>query len=362
MAKTYIDLNEQGEAGSISDALINVAADIATSKLATFSSHSIADGALISYPSSQLGNFSALDLVDKEYVDSVAVGLSVHAPVDYATAAALPAYTYFNGVLGVGATLTGTSFGALTVDGHLVSPGQRILVSNETGGNAPYNGIYTVTVAGDGSHDYVLTRATDANTNSNIQTGMFVAVLGGDTLLGFNYVLTTSEPITVGTTNLTFTLFSTATTNALTLQGLAASDFLRSTAASSLGAYTLDVMLGGEILFDSGSTLNLAAGSNFQIAGLNVTATAPELNALGTIVVREYPTGTTAGIISNGSDGSFNTVNFPIIGGSEEVFLNGVLQDEGASNDYVIVPGTGAIQFNAPFPLDGEKILVNYRY
>jgi hypothetical protein len=136
MAKTYIDLNEQGEAGSISDALINVAADIATSKLATFSSHSIADGALISYPSSQLGNFSALDLVDKEYVDSVAVGLSVHAPVDYATAAALPAYTYFNGVLGVGATLTGTSFGALTVDGHLVSPGQRILVSNETGGNS----------------------------------------------------------------------------------------------------------------------------------------------------------------------------------------------------------------------------------
>ncbi len=73
----------------------------------------------------------------------------------------------------------------------------------------------------------------------------------------------------------------------------------------------------------------------------------------GTEVKRETPTGTV-----NGSNMDFTLANTPN-SGTEEVFLNGLLQDSGGSNDYTIA---GAVISFVIAPVSGDKIRVNYTF
>lgn len=116
---------------------------------------------------------------------------------------------------GVGATLTNAGAqAALVIDGVTVTTSQRVLIYNQT--NAYENGVYTVTNTGSGSTNWVLTRATDANkyapnSPTNLGKGDYFYVEAGDTGKGESYVLTNpSGTIIFGTTNLTFTQFSSA--------------------------------------------------------------------------------------------------------------------------------------------------------
>lgn len=68
-------------------------------------------------------------------------------------------------------------------------------------------------------------------------------------------------------------------------------------------------------------------------------------------VIRETPTGTI-----NGTNDEFTLANTPV-SGTEQVYLNGVLQDEGASDDYTISGST--ITFSTA-PETGDKLLVTY--
>jgi hypothetical protein len=147
------------------------------------------------------------DAVNKNYVDSVATGLDVKQSVRLATVAALPANTPAG--TGVGKTLTANANGALSVDGVAVAVGNRILVKNEAA--ADDNGIYTVTATGDGSNPYVLTRATDFDQDAEVTAGAFTFVAEGSTLADTGWVLTTNDPITVDTTSLAFSQFSSTT-------------------------------------------------------------------------------------------------------------------------------------------------------
>jgi hypothetical protein len=149
------------------------------------------------------------DAANKGYVDAVAQGLDVKASVVYATAAALSAYTFS---ATAGGTLTANANGALSVDGSTPSVNDRILVKNETSGDAPYNGIYVVTTVGDGSNPYVLTRSADANISAEVTDGMFTFVEQGTTNHSTSWVLTTNNPITLNTTGLVFAQFSGAGT------------------------------------------------------------------------------------------------------------------------------------------------------
>lgn len=152
------------------------------------------------------------DAATKIYVDQVAQGLDVKASVAYATTAALPAYTYNNGASGIGATITASANGALSIDGGSPAVGDRVLIKNETGANQPYNGIYVVTNAGSASAAFVLTRATDFDNSSPSGEipGAFTFVEDGSTNADTGWVCVTNSPVTVGTTNITFTQFSGA--------------------------------------------------------------------------------------------------------------------------------------------------------
>ena len=113
---------------------------------------------------------------------------------------------------GVGATLTNAGAqAAISIDGVALSLNDRVLVDNQA--SAFQNGVYTVTTVGTGSTNWVLTRATDANTYAPNSTnalgeGDYFFVTSGDTGKGDSFVLTTSGTIVFGTTNLTFTQFS----------------------------------------------------------------------------------------------------------------------------------------------------------
>ena len=86
--------------------------------------------------------FGDTSLANKAYVDQVAQGLDAKPSARAATTANLSA-TYSNGSAGVGATLTASSNGAITMDGVSPVVNDRILVKDQT---APaQNGIYVVT-------------------------------------------------------------------------------------------------------------------------------------------------------------------------------------------------------------------------
>jgi hypothetical protein len=163
---------------------------------------------------------SALQLATKQYVDSLAAsGIHYHAPVYVEspdTAGNLNAtYNQPGGAGdGVGATLTnaGTQV-ALTIDGILMTVGKRVLIYNQT--NQTQNGVYTVTVVGDASTNWVLTRATDADTYApfspnSLGQGDAFFVQAGNTGAGETYICNTVGVIVFGTTNITFVQLSSA--------------------------------------------------------------------------------------------------------------------------------------------------------
>jgi hypothetical protein len=173
-----------------------------------------ADVSFATYKITNLGTPTAdTDAATKAYVDATSQGLAIKEAVHSATAAILPnspTWTSANG-----GTITAGSNTTLTVDGDQVLSGQRVLVKNEAsvgGLGGQYNGIYTLTVEGDGSTAWVLVRSADANTSAEVKSGMFTFVQTGDTLANTGWVLTTDNPITLNTTVLEFTQFSGAGT------------------------------------------------------------------------------------------------------------------------------------------------------
>jgi len=148
----------------------------------------------------------ALDVASKGYVDALVSGLRWKEPVRVATIANLAGYTYSNGTSGVGATLTAGANGAISIDGVSLALNDRVLVKNQTNGQE--NGVYFVSTVGDGSTAAVLTRATDADTVTELN-GLAIFVLSG-TSADVGFVLSTDTPITIGTTPLSFVAFTGA--------------------------------------------------------------------------------------------------------------------------------------------------------
>jgi len=74
------------------------------------------------------------------------------------------------------------------------------------------NGIYVVTQLGDDDTDaLILTRASDFNASAEITAGAFTFVTEGDTVADKGFVLVTNDPITLDTTPLQFSQFSSTT-------------------------------------------------------------------------------------------------------------------------------------------------------
>lgn len=89
-----------------------------------------------------------------------------------------------------------------SVDGVTLNLYDRVLVRLQT--NGAQNGIYYVSVVGTGANGTWI-RALDADDATKLNAGATVDIAEGSTLAGKSYRLTTPDPITLGSTALTWT-------------------------------------------------------------------------------------------------------------------------------------------------------------
>ena len=89
----------------------------------------------------------------------------------------------------------------VTVDGVNLQVNDRVLVVGQT--NASQNGIYFVSTLGSGSNG-TWTRTLDSNQNAEVTSGVIVNTVEGTEYAGTLWKLTTPDPITIGSTDLTF--------------------------------------------------------------------------------------------------------------------------------------------------------------
>jgi len=163
----------------------------------------------------------AQDAATKSYVDAVKTGLDIKDSVVMATTANL-GYTYSNGSSGVGATLTASGNGVVTIDTiATATTGERVLVKDQS--TAFQNGIYQVSTASASGATLVLTRTTDTDTAAEFTSGSFTFVEKGSASIDQGFVMTQDAAITMGTTAINWTQFSGAGSftdgNALTKTG-----------------------------------------------------------------------------------------------------------------------------------------------
>ena len=144
---------------------------------------------------------SSTDAANKAYVDSVSQGLDVKQSVRVSTTANIDLSTALEA--------------SDVIDGVTLVAGNRVLVKHQSSGAD--NGIYVVQSSG------AAVRADDANVSSEVTAGFFTFVEEGTLYGNTGWVLTTDNPITLGSTALTFTQFSGTGTftagSGLTLNG-----------------------------------------------------------------------------------------------------------------------------------------------
>ena len=302
LTATSDDIQQPPSEGAFADGDKTKLDGIEASADVTDATNVSAAGALMKSGGTMTGNLIlnadpsvALGAATKEYVDTIAAaGLHYHDPVRVEHEGNLSA-TYNNGTSGVGATLTNNSTqAALTIDGVALSLNDRVLIYEQT--DQTQNGIYTVTNVGSASTNWVLTRATDADSYGAsdpdaLGQGDAFFVLEGAAGAGELYVMNTEGTITFGTTNITFTQvaatavysagsgitltgteFSADGANitnvdAVTLDGIDSSQFLRSDVVDTKTAGNLNFSDDVKAVFGAGSDLQIyhesSSGSSY---------------------------------------------------------------------------------------------------
>jgi hypothetical protein len=126
---------------------------------------------------------SAMHPATKQYVDATRTGLQIKEAVRVRATS--------NVNIGTG--------GLLVVNGVTVASGDRVLLSAQT--VPAENGIYVASAG-------AWVRAVDVNETAEVKSGMFFFVSEGTVDADSGWVLTTNDPIVLGTTPLTFAKFS----------------------------------------------------------------------------------------------------------------------------------------------------------
>jgi hypothetical protein len=223
---------------------------------------------------------SGQDAATKTYVDNVAAGMQWKAPVRAATTT--------NG------TLATAYANGQTIDGVTLATGNRILIKNQT--TAAENGIYTVNASG------APTRATDADTGTELAPGTTVAVAEGTVNADKSYMIISDAAITIGTTAQIWGQFAAGNTYTAGNGINIASNVVTAVAASGGG---LSVVAGGIQLDNTIATRKFSTNvGNGSLTSIAVT------HNLGTqdVVVSLRDTATNAGVLTDWVATDTNTV------------------------------------------------------
>jgi len=339
MASTQIRGTTQIQAGTIADAQVQAAAGIQTSKLQDGALFVKSDGSVAMTASLNLGSHTITNVTDPVNPQDAATRAWVLANAGGVTSST----TARAASTGANLTLSGTQ----TVDGVALAVGNVVLVKDQT--SVPTNGLYVVASG-------AWTRATPMDTWAEIP-GTFVSVQEGTTNHDTVWLSTADAGGTLGTSNITFTQLpgpSDIIAGAGLLRTGQTIDVVAADNSMTVNADSIQAKL------DPARAITVVAAG----IGVNIDASTMQIstNLLGVktgtylgstnIVTRETPTG-----LVNGSNVTFTLAATPTAG-TEEVFLNGLLQEPGAGNDYTIASATITM---LAAPLTGDRLRVNYR-
>jgi hypothetical protein len=367
MAQTQINGGTQIRSGSItSDRLASgtVADDrLATSYIKTDGTRAFTGNVdLGTNRITSLGDPSASsDAATKAYVDGLIQGFDWKQSVRVSTTAA--------------GTLSSAFANGQVVDGVTLATGDRVLIKNQA--TASENGIYVVNASGSP------TRATDFDSSADSTTGVTVFVSEGASHANSAWSISTNDPIVLGTSDVVFvqvgggSLYSGGT--GLTLDG---SVFNITAADTSITVGTDNIQVGiGDASLEVSSGLRVKQGTAGQVYIANATGVltpttpsgdiatvtgagavtlATDIARVSNYINREAPSGSV-----NGTNTIFVLANNPVAG-TESVYLNGILQEPGAGNDYTLMTApndsssTGAEITFADAPVSGDRIRVTY--
>jgi phage-related tail fiber protein len=412
----------------IVDADVAAGAAIVTTKLADGASFIRKEGTVAFTADQSMGNFKLTNLAQPLTANDAARLIDVQNSAAGITA---------KDAVRVATTANITLTAAQAIDGVSVIAGDRVLVKNQT--TASENGIY-VCAAG------AWARSGDANTASDVKSGMFAFVCEGTVNADTGWILSTDGAIVVGTTSMTFVQFSGAGTilagAGLTKTGSSIDVGTASTGRIVVNADNIDlatVVTGASIgaatgasvpylTYDAygritaGASRNLVCGdigaqpldaalTSLAAAGIGIlvqtvdgtitprtlTGTASQITVTNgdgvagnptialasgiatpgtytsvtvdtygrvtagtnptTFTSANFVTGETPSGTVNGSNVTFTLANTPTAG-SQELYLNGILLESGAGNDYTI---SGVTISMLVTPQTGDKLRATYR-
>lgn len=340
----------QVQAGTISNADLHASAAIATTKLADGALFIKSDGtvpmgatlnmgAATNYIQNLKDPVNPQDAATRAWVlTQVATGVVSSQSVKAATTVSI--------------TLSGTQ----TVDGIALSVNDTCLVKNQA---APAgNGLYSV-------QSGAWTRLASMDTWAEVP-GMLVSVQQGTVNADTLWLSTADAGGTLGTTSITFVQMpgpSDIQGGAGLLRTGQVIDVVAADGSLTVNADNMQVKLdpAGAMTVSASGIKNATDNTTIEI-NANVLRVKPggigetQLGA-GTYlrkvdkITRETPTGAV-----NGVNTTFTLANTPVVG-SEEVFLNGILQEPGAGNDYTI---SGATITYLAAPLTNDRLRVSY--
>jgi hypothetical protein len=234
----------------------------------------------IQYAADYSATFTDESLITKRYADSIAAGLTVKKSVLVATTS--------------GITLSGLT----TIDGVALSNGDRVLVKNQA--TAADNGIYIASAS-------TWSRAEDFNGNPSgeVLSGDLVPVISGATQYNTLWALVTPNPITVGVTDLDFTLFSSP------------HELIPGVGISILGN-TISVngsALAGNSIVWTGNTFNVDVTSGTLATALSAKLNVSDFNTFtGTTLPANYYNKTEINAYTGATDTRLDTIENQITG------------------------------------------------
>ena len=261
------------------------------------------------------------DACTKAYADALKQGFDVKDSVRLATT-------------GSNITLSGL----LSIDGVQTVATDRVLVKDQT--TASSNGIYVVSSG-------AWSRATDAASSANVTSGLYTWVTEGSTQSDTGWLLTTIDPISLGSTSLSFAQFSGAG-QIVAGAGISKSGNTISLASTISSATTFTNSLNVPTQ-TAGNNTTLAASTAFvqtaisgtssatsgfvYIGGVNITSTPPSSPTTGDLWV------ITTGGTPNGGYTWRTTVTTTNIG--DYIVYNGTNWDYNPNSLTVVSAGTG---------------------
>jgi hypothetical protein len=221
------------------------------------------------------------------------------------------------------------------VDGVTLAEDDRVLVTAQSTGSQ--NGLYIVSAVGTGS-DGTWVRTSDGNETGEIEAGMIVMVTEGTVYADTQWKLITDNPITIGSTTLTFTQNYSANsisggTSNVTVYSNANVTISSAGTANVLTVSSTGVVVTGTVSATGNVNGNYILGNGSQLSGVITTVNANTLtgNTLSSNVVNSSLT--SVGTLGSLSVTGNVTGNYFIGNGSQ---LTGISSSSGSGNLWVV--------------------------